>query len=109
MESSINKVYLRGNVGNSRMMNVAQGSVIRFSLATTEIIKDRKGNLIEETQWHNVVAWSKKGMPDFSLIDSGSVVEVEGKMRYIKYTNADGIEKILPEVLATTLLIKVKE
>ena len=109
MESSINKIHLRGNVGSSRIINVAEGSVVRFSLATNEIIKDRNGALIEETQWHNVVAWSKKDMPDFTLIDKGAVVEVEGKMRYVRYTNADGIEKILPEVLATSLLIKVKE
>lgn len=48
-------------------------------------------------------------MPDFNLIDKGATVEVEGRMRCVKYTNADGIEKILPEVIATTLLIKVKE
>ena len=109
MENSINKIILRGNVGSSRILNLAQGSVIRFSLATNEIFKDRNGNVTQETQWHNVVAWSKKGMPDFNLIDKGATVEVEGRMRYVKYTNADGIEKILPEVMATTLLIKVKE
>ncbi len=109
MENSINKIILRGYVGSSRILNLAQGSVIRFSLATNEIFKDRNGNVTQETQWHNVVAWSKKGMPDFNLIDKGAIVEVEGRMRYVKYTNADGIEKILPEVMATTLLIKVKE
>jgi single-strand DNA-binding protein len=109
MESSINKIHLKGNVGSARILNVAQGSVVRFSLATNEVYKDRNGNVVQETQWHNVVAWSKKGMPDFTLIDKGATVEVEGRMRYVKYTNADGIEKILPEVIATTLLIKMND
>lgn len=109
MNGSINKILLRGNVGNSRIMNVAQGSVIRFTLATSEVIKDRNGNVRQETQWHNVVAWSKKGMPDFSMIVAGAVVELEGSLRYVKYTNAEGVEKVLAEVLATTLLIKIEE
>lgn len=60
MENSINKIILKGNVGSSRILNIAQGSVIRFSLATNEIFRDRNGNVTQETQWHNVVAWSKK-------------------------------------------------
>ena len=43
MESSINKIHLRGNVGSARILNVAQGSVVRFSLATNEVFKDRMG------------------------------------------------------------------
>ena len=84
MNGSINKILLRGNVGNSRIMNVAQGSVIRFTLATSEVIKDRNGNVRQETQWHNVVAWSTKGKPDFSKIVAGAMVELEGSLRYVK-------------------------
>ena len=73
MEKSLNRVELKGNVGQDpKIMRVENGgSVIRFSLATHETFKTKSGELKEETTWHNVVAWSVKGMPDFNRIRKG--------------------------------------
>ena len=54
-------------------------------LATNEIIKGRNDTLREETTWHNIVAWSRKGMPDFDKIRKGTFVAIEGKIRYEVY------------------------
>ena len=75
MEQSVNRVELKGNVGQEpKIMRVENGgSVVRFSLATHETFKTKSGELKEETTWHNVVAWSVKGMPDFEKIRKGSL------------------------------------
>ena len=70
MDKSLNKVELRGRVGHdARIFRLDNGSIsARFTLATNEVIKGKDDVLREETTWHNIVAWSRKGMPDFDMI-----------------------------------------
>lgn len=111
MERSVNKVELKGRVGHdARILKVENGgTAARFTLATNEIIKGRNDTLREETTWHNVVAWSKKGMPDFDKIRKGTFVAVEGKIRYVKYTSTTGEEKNITEILAHKIIIPLVE
>jgi single-strand DNA-binding protein len=62
MENWVNKVELRGNVGfDPKLISLEDGgSFIRFSLATNETFKNRKGELHEETVWHSIIAWMAK-------------------------------------------------
>ena len=62
-----------------------------------------------ETTWHNIVAWSRKGMPDFEAIRKGTFLALEGKIRYVKYTNATGEEKNLTEIVAQKIIIPLVE
>lgn len=104
---SINRIELRGNVGQEPKINeVGESTVIKFTVATTEIYKDRTGTLKEETTWHNVVAWAGKGMPDFHQIHKGTFVSVTGRVRNTRYTNADGEERPYTDVLASRLSIE---
>ena len=96
----INKIELRGIVGNARVQVVGDKKVIRFSLATEYAYKDRNGEPVIDTTWHNVSAWEGKGMPDLDTITKGSAVHVIGRMRYSKYTGSDGTEKQSFEVSA---------
>lgn len=111
MEKSLNKVELKGRVGqDARIVKIENGGVAaRFTIATNEIIKGRDDNIREETTWHNIVAWSKKGMPDFEKIKKGIFVEIIGKIRYLKYTNAMGEEKVSTEILALKMIIPLAE
>ena len=61
----INKIELRGNVGNVKLQTVGNNENIRFSVATNYAYKDKEGRPVIETTWHNVTAWNGKGMPDF--------------------------------------------
>lgn len=107
MDRSINKVELRGNVGQSpKIIQVGDNRVIRFSLATNERFKDRNGTLKEETTWHNIVAWEGRGMPDFAGITKGACVSVSGRIKINKYTGSNGEEKQSIEILASRLAIE---
>lgn len=110
MDKSINRIELRGNVGQDPRINVVgENKVIKFTLATNEVFKERSGNFREETTWHNVTCWSGKGIPDFSAIKKGTCVSVTGRIRNNKYITADGEDKIFTEVLANRLRIENTE
>ncbi len=102
MERTLNRVELRGNVGaDPKVTNLEGGvSVVRFTLATHESFKGRDGQFKEETTWHNIAAWSSKGMMDFSKVRKGAFLEVVGRLRYYKYIAKTGEEKFSCEIVA---------
>ena len=111
MDKSLNKVELRGRVGQDAKIIKTENGVMaaRFTLATNEIIRGRDENLREETTWHNIVAWNRKGMPDFENIRTGVFLAVEGKIRYVKYTTTSGEERYMTEIVAQKIVIPLAE
>lgn len=97
----LNKIELRGNVGNIKVYETENGQFARFSLATNYSFKGRDGNAVIETTWHNILAWNGKGAPeDLNIIKKGSPVYVSGRIRQQKYKGADGVERTSSEVVA---------
>lgn len=105
----LNKIELRGNVGNIRLAEVGNGRVANFSLATNYLYKNKDGEHTVETTWHNIVAWDIKGMPDLRKIQKGSPVYVCGRLRQTRYTGSDGTERQTYEVIASRLHIEEAE
>ncbi len=101
----LNRIELKGNVGNVKIQHVGDNDVIRFSLATNYVFKSKDGNPVIETTWHNITAWNGKGMPDFSKIGKGTLAHVYGRVRYQKFSGADGTDKQYYEVLANRIEI----
>lgn len=99
----INKIELKGNIGSIKVQNVGDRQVARFSLATNYVYKGKDGNPVIETTWHNVVAWAGKSFPDFAAIKKGSLVFVSGRLRSRSYTDNDGIERQVMEVMANKI------
>lgn len=102
----LNRIELRGNVGNVRLTNVGDSRVARFSLATNFIYKGKEGDAVIETTWHNVVAWDSKGMPDLHKIEKGVPLYVCGRLRTSKFTGSDGTEKQVYEVVANKIVME---
>lgn len=99
----INKIELQGRVGTLRTNTVNGTMVANFSLATELLYKNREGEGVSETTWHNVVAWGGKDSPNLAEISVGTPVYVSGRMRATKYTAADGTDKHFYEVVASRL------
>ena len=102
----LNKIELRGNVGNVRISEVGGSRVARFSLATNFMYRGKDNEAVLETTWHNIVAWSGKGMPDFSSISKGAPVYVTGRLRTSRFTGNDGIERTVYEVIASKVEVQ---
>lgn len=53
----LNRLEIRGNVGNVNILKVGETRVAHFSVATNFAYKGRNGEPVIETTWHNVTAW----------------------------------------------------
>ena len=96
----LNQVIIRGIIGNARVQNIGDTEMARFSVATDYIFKNRAGEQVCETTWHQVVAFKNNRMPDFSGLVRGAGVEVSGRLRNNRYTDANGVDRATTEVLA---------
>lgn len=101
--ASINKVCLMGNLGRdpeARAMNNG-GEVVSFSIATSENWTDKaSGERREKTEWHNIVIFNENlGRIAKQYLRKGSTCYVEGAMQTRKYTDRDGNEKSMTEVV----------
>lgn len=98
----VNKVILLGNVGQDpEVRRLDSGAVVaRFSLATNEKWKDKDGNPQTNTEWHNVVVWRQLAEIAEKYVKKGRQLYVEGKLTHRKYTDANGVEKYVTDVVA---------
>lgn len=108
---ALNKVLLIGNVGKDpEIRHLESGAVVAtFTLATTERYKDRSGEAVEQTEWHNIVAWSRQAEFAENFIVKGSQLYVEGRIRSRRYTNSAGEERIAYEIQADNLQLLGKK
>lgn len=90
--------YLDGNASNN-----APAKVASFTLATTERYRDRNGELKENTEWHNIVAWRNSAELAEKYIRKGTQIYVEGKLRTRSYTDQSGTKKYTTEVVVDTI------
>lgn len=111
MEKSLNKVELKGHVGQEPKITLMENgsSVVRFSLATNENYKTKNNEWKEETIWHNIVAWSSKSMPQFNKIKKGSFLELTGKIKYVKFRTQEGEDRFMTEILALKIVIPLAD
>ncbi|NCA85189.1 MAG: single-stranded DNA-binding protein [Clostridia bacterium] len=96
--AGINKVILIGNLGRDPEIMTFENGVKRanVTVATTESYKDKEGNWVEQTEWHNVVLW--RWMAEKNLV-KGDMVYIEGKLKTRTY-DKDGVKHYFTEVIA---------
>ncbi|WP_047419502.1 single-stranded DNA-binding protein [Cellulophaga sp. Hel_I_12] len=107
MKSIKNLVQLIGNVGQEpTITNLANNKkVARFSIATNESYKNSKGEKVQNTDWHTVVAWGKTAEIIEKFVSKGKELGVTGKLRTRNYTTEDGSERYVTEVEAKEILL----
>ena len=94
----MNKIELVGRIGNAYLNKVGDTQVLRISVATDYVFKDRSGTPVIETTWHNAVVWEGKNAPDLMAISRGRTVHLTGRIRQNRYMAADGTEKQVSEI-----------
>jgi single-strand DNA-binding protein len=100
MNNLRNTVSLIGNLGADPAITQFgdKNSVARFSLATHESYKDKKGEWVDNTTWHNVVAWGKAAELCEKLLKKGSEVVLEGKLVNDSYETKEGEKRYKTEI-----------
>jgi single-strand DNA-binding protein len=107
----VNKVTLIGHVGQDpEVRKLENGTPVgRFSLATNESYKDASGETKDITEWHNVVVWRNLAEIAEKILRKGSLVYVEGKVSYRKFTDKNGVEKTATDIVASNFRSMTKK
>lgn len=102
---SVNKVILVGNVGKDPETRHLEGgnTVSKFSLATSEVYKNKEGEKITNTEWHNIVLW--KGLAEIAekYVKKGSQVYIEGRIRTRSYNDQDNKTRYVTEIIGDSM------
>ena len=108
---SVNKVILVGNVGRDPEVRYLDGNgqngqgtkVATFTLATSERYRDRNGELKENTEWHNIVAWRQSADVAEKFVRKGTQLYIEGRLRTRSWTDQTGAKRYTTEITVDTL------
>lgn len=88
---SVNKVILVGNVGRDPEVKYLDNNkvVAKFSIATNESYRDRNGNNVDQTEWHNIEMWDDLAKIVEKYVKKGKLLYVEGKIKTNKWTDRE--------------------
>jgi single-strand DNA-binding protein len=105
MSSLANRVTLIGNLGQDPETKTTESGkkLVHFTLATKEGFKNAEGQRVNETTWHNIIAWN--GLADIAgkFLKKGNEVAVEGRIVYRTYEDKKGVTKYITEIVLSDL------
>ena len=102
----LNRIQLRGIIGSVRICDFQGRRLASLTVATNAAFKDAEGVAVIETTWHHVTAWENGPyITDFSKLEKGKAVGVEGRLETQRYDMADGLVHYEHKVRAWSLNI----
>ncbi len=107
MAYAINKAILIGNLGQDPELRYTGNgtAVCNMRLATTDRYKDGAGEMVERTEWHNVVAWARLAEICGEYLRKGSKVYFEGQLQTRSWEDRDGNTRYTTEIRARDMLM----
>ena len=103
--AGVNKVILVGNLGADPEIKYLDSgvAVANFRIATTENYKNKQGEKVSQTEWHNIVLWRGLAEVAEKYLKKGSSVYIEGKIKTRKWEDKEGINRYNTEILADNM------
>ena len=107
MNALRNKVQLIGHVGQDPEIKTFDGGkkVANLTIATNDSYKNDKGEKVEQTEWHRVVAWGKTAEIIEKYVTKGNQVAIEGKLSHRSYDDKNGEKRYITEIVVSDLLM----
>ena len=107
MSTLRNKVQLIGHVSNDPEIKTFDGGkkLAKLNVATNESYKNDKGEKVEETQWHSLIAWGKTADIIEKYVVKGKEIAIEGKLTHRSYEDKNGEKRYVTEVVIDELLM----
>ena len=107
--ASLNKVILIGRLGKDPEITTFESGnrKMTVTMATTERYRDRDNNWVDQTEWHNLVAWGNLAN---DIADKrrnyakGDMMYAEGRLRTRQYTDSQGINRYVTEIQVDKLM-----
>jgi len=107
MNALRNKVQLIGRLGQDPEIKTLESGkkVAHFNIATNESYRNSEGTKIDETTWHSIVAWNGLAELASRYLSKGKEVCIEGRINYRTYSDKNGMQKNVTEIVATDLVM----
>ena len=107
--ASLNKVMLIGRLGKDpEIISFENGSKkMSVTLATSERYRDRNGEWVEQTDWHNLVSWGNLALDIAEKRRNyikGDMMYVEGRLKTRQYVDSQNITRYVTEVLVDKMM-----
>ena len=104
----VNKVILIGNVGKIDIRDINNKKVANISLATNESYKNKDGERVTQTEWHQLRMWEGLAILAEKYVKIGDQLYIEGKIQYKKIEKDNQIYNIT-EILVTQMKFNSKK
>jgi single-strand DNA-binding protein len=107
MNAMKNTVQLIGNVGNDPEIKSFDGGkkVANLTIATNDSYKNDKGEKVEQTEWHKVVAWGKTADIIEKYVTKGLQIGIEGKLTHRSYDDKNGEKRYITEIVVNEVML----
>lgn len=103
--AGVNKVILIGNLGKDpEIRHLESGvAVASFSLATTESYRNKNGERVDQTEWHNIVLW--RGLAEIAekYLKKGNQIYLEGSLKTRSWEDKEGNKRYTTEIVGSTM------
>ena len=110
--ASVNKIILVGNLGKDPEIKKFDSGIknASFSLATTEKFKNKTGEMVSNTEWHNIVVWGALSDVAEKYLRKGSQIYLEGKIKTSSWEDKSGSKRYKTEIYADSFtMLGVKD
>ncbi len=99
---SVNRMTIIGNLGSDPEMRFTPNGrpVTSFRVATNWRYTTAEGERREETEWFNIVCWSRLAEQCNQFLAKGRLVYVEGRLRMHTWEGQDGQMRARNEIVA---------
>jgi len=107
MNAMRNRVQLIGHVGQEPEVKTFDGGkkVANITIATNDYYTNDKGEKVENTEWHKVVAWGKTAEIIEKYVTKGKEIAIDGKLTHRSYDDKDGTKRYITEVVVNDILL----
>jgi single-strand DNA-binding protein len=107
MARGLNKVMLIGNLGADPEVRYTPSgqAVATFRVATSRRRRDPNGNMMDETEWHRIVAWERLAELAQNYLHKGRQVYVEGRLQTRQWTDQQGQQRYTTEIIANDITL----
>jgi len=111
MKGMKNKVQLIGHLGANPEIKVFDENkkLAQLSLAVNDGFKNAQGEWQDDTQWFNLVAWSKLADYAEKNLQKGQEVAIEGRLVNNTYTDKQDVKRTVSEIVLNEILLLSKQ
>lgn len=107
MKNLVNRVQLIGHLGkDAEAIDIGNGKrLAKVTMATNSSYFGKDGKKIENTDWHNLVAWGKTAELMAALGTKGAKMAISGKISTRDYEDKQGIKKYITEIIVDEFMM----